>query len=268
MIPVPLVATSTRLWRYSDGQRPIRILKEDVLERWIVNGFDTTKMSRSDYRTEIVADPALHGIGDGLRIPLGSSDPAPLEAEGFFEHDRSIRVLGTLGPYLFIEQSDHIFAGGAHSALTMSFRIIDLEAVCTVGSWLEPEEHAEVLRKEGSVAREAFRHLREEALLVEPDALEIALVSAAPHFLPNEHRATLMLKFVTGASYVHSDHKWSSYTVAEEVTARHLPSLFAAHATLPVQVANRMRVHQNQLLGWSSVPAGSATAELFAAFHT
>ncbi|WP_438010680.1 hypothetical protein WME89_19735 [Sorangium sp. So ce321] len=254
-----LHATTQRLWELRKERRPVCILPEDVLSRWLE---DSREFSARDARKAIhLVDLALVEHETGLRMPLASTDPAPLAHCEYFEYDRCVTIRGSVGPYFLVTQSDWRYAGGAHPDTSCEFIVLDVDDCSRVDQWLSAEEREDIESHEGAVARALFVKLRNHEWMLdaadEGRVQSVDLVAAEP-VIHDAGWIQLRLQFATFTSYVGSDGQWSSYSISEHVPSRDLPLLFRQYRGVPGPVLEMSRClakEDMRLGGWSVMGA-------------
>lgn len=247
-VPNLLFALGDRLLTLRDPGREVLILRQSVLERWLDS---PEEPQPSDYETHQLAAPCLSDIRENVHVELAGAEPTRSSREMLFTFERSVAVKGFLGPYLFVEQLDYKYGGGAHPDSTCIGYVVDARDSSQRPSIFEAAEHSEILAREGLVARESFLRLRDsEPLLQEVD---VSLVAAYPTFEIGESEAKLRLVFTTFTAYMESEFRWASYTQAEELPARVLPELLKPFADLPEEITRAMRMIPGVVIGWSAL---------------
>ncbi len=159
--------------------------------------------------------------GRGVRVRLVPSDASraaleivtPASGDDANEVQQSARLLASVGPYVFVEESTYTYACGAHGNTGVSFAVWNLDDGRAVDllSDLPDREH---LLASGKSAIDA-----------QPDAVDFsrpedppALTELLPRIGPHGHLEASAL--VTVAScFACTDGGWSSYTVSTQVPA-------------------------------------------------
>jgi hypothetical protein len=157
--------------------------------------------------------------GRGVRVRLVPQDTskAPLEIVRPFPGDQAndvqqaARLLASVGPYLFLEESTYTYTCGAHGNTGVSFAVWDLDEGRSVDmlSDLPDREHILAAGKSAIDAR--------------PDAIDFSRPSDPPaltELLPRigQHGQLEATALVTVAScYACTEGGWSSYTVSTQV---------------------------------------------------
>jgi len=158
-----------------------------------------------------------------------------------------VALMGTIGPYLFIQEDAFVYACGAHGNTMVSAMIWDAESGKTINIWGELPDRdklAEAAKRKLDETDEIERGQDEESSIPEP-----------AQFLPTYgERGALHLEaqFARFACYACSDGLWSSYTQSAMVPTEWMPERMKAWVTPPVVVKDFMESHREwQLGGWS-----------------
>jgi len=154
------------------------------------------------------------------------------------------RPIGSVGPYLFVEQSRYVYACGAHGSSSVSFVVWDMEGGRPV----------DLLGAVPNLAQ-----LRDEATKRFRDDEE----SVGPAFAGSPPRITELVPLVDGRKlgfeaqltietcYACSDGAWSSYTRSVRLPTAP-PAVLVPFARLPSSVATFLSRHPDlKLGGWS-----------------
>lgn len=251
-LPGLVLATRTRLLEMVARSRPVSVIRESLLEAWRQ---DSVELKPSDYESTVISAPSLVSSDGTLEVPLSSPEPLPQARLDLFSFHRSVGIMGRVGPYLFVEERDSMYGGGAHDDRSDTFALINLEDGGRLPTLLDEQERAEWTEREGSVARATFRALRESELIL--DDFEIDLSAAAPTYqTEGDAELRLRVRFTTSASFAQSDRRWSSYTISEEVPTRRLPKLLLGHEGVPAELPELMRSQAGEFVGWSELDVG------------
>ena len=240
-------ATSERLWELRSGKRMFRILNDEVLEKWQ----EGQAPSSNDYRLNGIFDPVLASLVDEVVLTMGSSSPESFTTHDCFAYDREIRLLGALGPYVFAEQHDYTFGGGAHGGVTSAFRLFDLGEmrVFDEPSELFRGEELPLLAKHHDIAK-SILHLRADDLMLGDDT-EAELVSISPYIEKDSYGDfDARLTYASAATYVASDGRWASYTISEELKFRGQLTALARYARLPEGLFAALAGRQASVVCW------------------
>lgn len=247
-VPNLLIAFNGELLALQDPGREILILRQSLLESWQESADEPQPW---DYEKKQLPAPLLKDMARTTLVELAHPEPESGSKVGLFTFERGVYLKGFLGPFLFVEQLDYKYGGGAHPDSTRIGYVVDLRTGLQRTSILQEEEQAEIHAREGQVARESFIRLREtEPLLQE---VEVSLAAAYPTFEVDDADAKLRLVFTTFAAFVESEHRWASYTQVEELQARKLPQELLPFAAVPPEVTKAMRDVPGVMIGWSAL---------------
>jgi hypothetical protein len=246
--PGVLIAASHSLYELRHRARTVELIRETYIDIW-----REAKGPLPDeaYTTVRIINPALVSVDGASVLPLASRDPPAGSRPDLVELSRIVGVQGLIGPYLFVEQSDWQYAGGAHPDTTSTFSVVNVESGERPRDVYTADELRAVMAREGRVVTEAFRQLRDVDSLFS-DAPEVELSSICPFAqLEGDVRMRLHLIFTTFAPFAGSDRRWSSYTVSEEVVAKGLPERLASFAEIPDSIHDALRSGTGTPIGWS-----------------
>ena len=162
-------------------------------------------------------------------------------------HD--VRPVGSVGPYLFVEQSQYTYACGAHGSTGTSFLVWDIDAGRPVDLLAAVPDRAEL-------RSEAARRFKEDE-----HELGAAFGAALPRLtelLPvmrtvgSGRRLAFEAQLTIETCYACSDGLWSSYTRSVRVPAAP-PAVLSPFSELPSGVATFL-LHRPDLTlgGWSA----------------
>lgn len=188
--------------------------------------------------------------GRGVRVRLVPADTrrAPLElvvppADGSVNQiEQSARVLASLGPYVFVEESTYEYTCGAHGNTGFSFAVWNIDEGRRVDLLAELPDW-EALLAEGKRAIDARSDAVDFSRPDDPPAVTELLPRIGPR---GGIQATAL---VTVAScYACTDGGWSSYTVSTEVPSQ-LPWRLRALGTTPNAVVRFRDAHRDLTVG-------------------
>jgi hypothetical protein len=212
---------------------------------------------RCEVRVEPVATSPCEGpspqpaqAGSGVRVRLVPEDAsrAPLEIVTPFPGDQATdvnqaaRLLASIGPYVFLEESTYTYTCGAHGNTGVSFTVWNLEEGRPIDmlSDLPDREHILALGK--------------SAIDAKPNAIDFSRPSDPPaltELLPRigRHGQLEATALVTVAScYACTEGGWSSYTVSTPVPVT-LPWRLRAMGAPPRAVAIFVDGHPELTVG-------------------
>jgi hypothetical protein len=200
-------------------------------------------------------DLAAQG-GRGVRVRLvavdGSQPPlelvAPSTDDQANEVDQSARLLASLGPYLFVEESTYAYTCGAHGNTGVSFAVWNVD------------ERRKVDLLSDLPDRQALLAAGKRAIDARPDAVDFSrpqdpptLTEILPRIGAHGHVEASALVSVPSC-YACTDGGWSSYTVSTEVTTQ-LPWRLKALGQPPRAVGLFGDAHPGLTIGgYSRVP--------------
>jgi hypothetical protein len=161
--------------------------------------------------------PAQEGRGVRVRLVPEDASRAPLEIVRPFPADQandvqqSARLLASVGPYVFVEESTYTYTCGAHGNTGVSFAVWDLDEGRAVDMLADLPDRGHLLA-EGKSAIDARPNAIDFSRPSDPPALTELLPRIGPH---GQLDATAL---VTVAScYACTEGGWSSYTVSTQV---------------------------------------------------
>jgi len=175
------------------------------------------------------------------------------------EHDRSFRVTGTLGPYVFTEELLYTYNCGAHGGVQAHAKIIDLRSGepaqltprldDTRFAELWPDVRAALLREDPS-----------QAWYAPTGAQDIALTALRPRLENGGVRVDHQLTVDT--CYACSDGDWSSYSLSVQLPLEAPPAL-REHLRVPAVVHAHLGEPGDDLArGFTAVTTDAALASL------
>jgi hypothetical protein len=163
--------------------------------------------------------PAQEGRGIRVRlVPSDASRPAleivaPAAGDDTNEVQQSARLLASVGPYVFVEESTYTYTCGAHGNTGVSFAVWNLDDGRSVDllSDLPDREH---LLASGKNAIDAQPDAVDFSRPEDPPALTELLPRIGPH-----GRLEASALVTVASCYACTDGGWSSYTVSTQVPA-------------------------------------------------
>lgn len=175
-----------------------------------------------------IATATLHGPG-ALSVPLLAA-PAPESWQS--DHEQSIQIHGSLGPYLMyaVSQSSY-FCGAAHGTSASQFYVFDLRRPSAGAHGLELLLSSSELRVLSPDLLESARARLvtaegEGSGLLDPTASP-RLTALSTDWTPTGLSVTAQLTFEV--CYACGDGLWSAYTRSEQHPLPSVPSAFAEH---------------------------------------
>jgi hypothetical protein len=172
----------------------------------------------------------------------------PTEDGGGIEDlQHGVDLVGTIGPYLFIQESSYTYACGAHGNTTVAATVWDAEQGKIVNLL------AELPAKE-KLATQAQRKLDEEDVDTGGIKEEEGKPEPAQLLPVYGERGALRIdaQFARWACYACSDGMWSSYTRSAVVPTEWVPERLKAWVMPPVVVKEFLETHRDwHLGGWS-----------------
>jgi hypothetical protein len=168
---------------------------------------------------EGAAQPAQEGRGVRVRlVPTDSSRQAleivaPAAGDAANEIDQAARLLASIGPYVFVEESTFTYTCGAHGNVGVTFAVWNLDEGRAVDmlSDLPDREH---LLASGKRAIDAMPDAVDFSRPEDPPALTELLPRVGPH-----GRLEASALVTVASCYACTAGGWSSYTVSTEVPA-------------------------------------------------
>ncbi|WP_441290742.1 hypothetical protein ACSRUE_09670 [Sorangium sp. KYC3313] len=218
--------------------------------RWEVREVKV-ETSACEFGPEETREPG-EGTGNRAELVLRGTGArqqviAPSDADGSNVVQHEAEAIGSVGPYLFIEERTYNYACGAHGFVGVEFTVWDAERGASVNLLAEVsgvpalQGEAEALLDEDEADPEAARQ--------EEDAPE--LVQIAPAY---DARGALRVtaKLARAACYACGDGAWSSYTRSAVVPAKKAPARLAAWASPPPGMQSFLAQHPDlNVGGWS-----------------
>ncbi|WP_437588614.1 hypothetical protein [Sorangium sp. So ce1000] len=172
---------------------------------------------------------------------------APPDADGSNVIHHEAEAIGSVGPYLFIEERTYTDACGAHGFEGAAFLVWDADKGAVVDLLAEVPDapalqgDAKAILDEGEDDPETARQEQEA-----PELVQIAPVY--------DERGSLQLtaKLARASCYACGDGAWSSYTRSAVVPAERAPERLAAWASTPAGVQGFLAQHPGvKVGGWS-----------------
>jgi hypothetical protein len=199
---------------------------------------------------------AVAGEGHAVRVRLVPSDAAhdplaivvPPDAQFANEIEHSSRLLGSMGPYLFVEESTYVYACGAHGNTGVSFAVWNIEEGGTV-------DLLDELPDRGLLIAAGQR-----AIDAEPDATDFSssndppLVTEVVPRLDRNGQLEVMALVTVPSCYACTHGGWSSYTSSTRVSTE-LPATLRAMGPVPREVILFADRHPDLSIGGYSFEA-------------
>ena len=229
------VAAAGTLWTWEESSVPVETAPcEDDPERPAGEGRAT--------RVRLV--PA-----DGSRAPLAIATPA--DGGDTNEIDHSVRPLGSVGPYLFVEESTYAYTCGAHGNTGVSFAVWNIEEAATVDLVAD-------LPNRDDVAAAGKKVIDDEPDTTDfsEDGETASITEVLPH-IGAEPRLQAMALVTVPSCYACTQGGWGSYTMSTLVDSP-LPARLEPMGTIPHAVSTFAAKHPELSIGgYSTVPTGS-----------
>jgi hypothetical protein len=181
--------------------------------------------------------------GDSSHTPLEIVSPAPAGAN---EVDQSARLLGSVGPYVFVEGTTYEYTCGAHGNTDVWFAVWNLEEGRMVDLLSNVPDREHVLAQ------------GRDAIDARSDALDFSRPDDPPaltELLPRvtaDGRLEVSALVTVASCYACTEGGWSSYTVSTEVPAQP-PWRLTALGPAPRAVALFVAAHPELTIGGYSV---------------
>ena len=170
---------------------------------------------------------------------------APLTSVDAEEYSHAITLVGSVGPYLFLEDSSYEYSCGAHGNSGMEATIWNAEKGESIQ--LREDELGDLDPLRAQAATALFNPENEFE-----DTTHLNLTEFVPSYTP-EATLNLGLQFTTATCYACSDGRWGSYTKSSLVKATSLPSSLARYASPPSAVRAFQAAHPSETIsGWSA----------------
>jgi hypothetical protein len=196
--------------------------------------------------------PAQEGRGVRVRLVPEDTAKGPIEIVTPFPGDQandvqqSARLLASVGPYVFVEDSTYTYTCGAHGNTGVSFAVWNLDEGRSVDMLSDLPDRQHLLAA-GKSAIDAKPNAIDFSRPSDPPAITELLPRMGPH---GQLEATAL---VTVAScYACTEGGWSSYTVSTQVPAT-LPWRLRAVGTPPRAVSAFADAHRDLTVGGYSV---------------
>ena len=155
--------------------------------------------------------------------------------------EHAVDLLGSVGPYLFVQESEHGYGCGAHGFWSDSFFVWDAASGKKVSFADVPE--LTLLRDEAIAKLSANK---EDTF--DDDDGGPKLTKLVPSW-PADGRVSLGHQFTVSTAFAFSDGNWNSYTRSTLVASRTLPKELAAYAQAPAAVVAFAAAHPDLKIG-------------------
>jgi hypothetical protein len=229
--PPPGHATKVTLALTAPGSRVQRVV--DPLAR---SSALETSSGDPESTTDISADPnAVSGDDHGRTDEEGDV----LQNAEAVRH--TVTLAGSIGPYLFIEESTYAFTCGAHGSTSVSARIWN---VASDSIEPMPTDYGAI----GRAMAKAAQELNEEDDPFPATDENLELTALVPHY---GQRASLRLglQLTAPTCYACTRGGYGSYTKSTVVDSATLPKVFARYAAAPGPVRAWVAAHPDEHLG-------------------
>ena len=171
---------------------------------------------------------------------------APPDADGAEEFQRSVELVGSVGPWLFVRQSTYVYTCGAHGTTGVSAIIWDV----STGSPAAPPVDVGSL---GRPRAEALRALAEDGDGFPATDETMDLTEIVPS-LARDGSLKLGLRFTAPTCYACTRGGAGSYTKSVVVDADRLPDALGAYANAPAAVRGFLATYpEAEVKGWSAI---------------
>jgi hypothetical protein len=160
------------------------------------------------------------------------------------KHD--VGVIGSIGPYIFIEESTYVYSCGAHGNTGVSTLIWNVASGTAVAAPMG------LGSLEGARTTAIGDLTDEDDDMFAPTEDNLELTELLPRFAPDGTLA-LGLQFTAPTCYACSRGGWSSYTKSTVVDTPAMPAMLAPFASPPLAVRAFLRAHPDVAVkGWSA----------------
>jgi hypothetical protein len=204
--------------------------------------------------------------GNTLRV--SSVEPRERADDFTFEIERNTRLVGSVGPFLFVTEHVWAFTGGAHGNTGARFNVFDARTGLPVEA-LSPSEFETYFESERARAIEAHRsndHFADGWLTEE--RLEEATLTQYRPVLDAAGRPAIEAQITFDSSFAGSDGRWSSYTESERILTERVPEPLKALTVLPPAISSLVQQPSlPECVGWSRIP-DVPRAEVWIAYFT
>jgi len=172
-------------------------------------------------------------------------DPgADLMGNADVQHD--VAIVGSIGPYVFVEESTYAYTCGAHGNTGVATMIWN----AATGTTIAPPTDLGSLDVERQTAIGELTDLDDDAFVPSQDNLE--LTELLPRFAP-DGTLVLGLQFTAPTCYACTRGGSSSYTKSTVVETAATPALLTPFASPPPVVRAFLRSHPDiEMKGWSA----------------
>jgi hypothetical protein len=227
--PGKYVCDGERLMEWRHSSHEIEVPDWDSLDR---DRYVATRHKRITIKDAMLLD---YDTGNTVRV--SPVEPRERADDFTFDIERNTRLVGSLGPFLFVTEQVWAFTGGAHGNTGARFNVIDARTGLPVEA-LSPSEFETHFDRERAVAIEAHRtneHVT-SGWLTEQKLQEASLTQYRPVLDGTGHPA-IEAQITFGASFAASDGRWSSYSESERIVSERVPEPLEALASLPPPIA-------------------------------
>ncbi len=174
-------------------------------------------------------------------------DSGNLEGDEVDDLQHHVRLLGSIGPYLFVHEESWMNICGPHGNEMASAMVWDADLGKSVDLWAEIPDKDKLV----NLARQKLDEGEETAPADPDDATKPEPAQLIPVYT---ERGALRIdaQFARWACYSCSDHEWSSYTRSAVVPTDWIPEKMKPWVTPPVVVKQFLEAHREwRLGGWS-----------------
>ncbi|AKT41541.1 hypothetical protein [Chondromyces crocatus] len=228
------IATARGEWGWTVEEKPARTLScHQNVEKFDEEGGKVLR--------------AVAALRDGSHPQVVVSEAIPPSDDaGPFE--QSVSLLGSLGPYLFVQERVTLFGCGKNLRETVAFRVWDLEGAVWNG-WRTELTGVPALQQEvRSKLDERLDDLRDD----DPRSIVPELTQFRPSYGASG-RLGFQLLFTRPTLESYHDTQWSFPSESMELASEGLPERFAAWSQLPAGITRFLAAHPRIFLdGWST----------------
>ena len=257
--PYLLFAHGDQLWEWE--QAPTRVpvwTAQDLEEFW-----DTEDDQRFQRASHVpLPDGRLVNVRTGRAVGSRLIEPdaqAPSGQRPTIEQMgvtmgwiRDVQVLPSFGQWILVQETDHTYAGGAHSNWECVFWALDMttgrrvDLLGDLSQWLEsePDLRERALQQWLDQADPETERPENEELP------KLSLTKVAIHF-DAQCLPVAVVQLTGDECFVACDGLWSSYTRSVQIPCSELPPAFAAQPQLPAAITHWAQANMPDLMGWS-----------------
>ncbi|WP_437295655.1 hypothetical protein [Sorangium sp. So ce426] len=203
--------------------------------------FGPDEMNEPGEGTASRAELVLRGTGARQQVI------APSDADGSNVIQHEAEAIGSVGPYLFIEERTYTYACGAHGFVGVEFTVWDADTGAIVDLLTEVSGVPALQGK----AKALLDEDEDDPVAAQQEENAPDLVQIAPTY---DARGALRVtaKLARAACYACGDGAWSSYTRSAVVPTRKAPERLAAWVSPPPGMQSFLAAHPGlNVGGWS-----------------